>query len=444
MTPVIKHLRTLYPELPSLGEHPSLNWTFTDKVKKMGPEFYSKIVPIHPILNIEYSILCHQLRHNFSFPERIRQDQVIEQLTAALMMAELLEQLNLHYLDVPREVARLRRQQHVYRSILVELTGESYLAKDLRVLADVEVGLSLTQQIRENTAWFNWFRLLLTRGKRVLNFLDLVGTGSESYRRFMFLVDLYTNPVFAYLAWVFFIPRFTANIFLVAKHTLPFWLDEEELALGWRVRLLGQLQRRWFELGNDSVWVTVGLLNCFVFVGPLAAFGVYFTLFAFAFDVANTSFRAYLELNRLYKMHAEYTELYHQEQDPEARQAIKDYQNFIKHRVGFEQLRLGLTVAGAIAVFIAMSLAVPAAVVFNPLMPLVGAILLILIWTATFTLTLALEHYRPNDNVEKPAKLSKIGFFAPKPEVKPQPAPADSIDDIAPEDDFLPSSVTFA
>ncbi|MCL9684441.1 hypothetical protein [Legionella maioricensis] len=412
MTPVIRHLRTHFLELPLPAEDHSLNWTFDARVKRLGPDFYSKVVSMHPVLNMEYSILCNQLRHHFSFPGQINKEQIIDQLTAALMFAELLEHLHLHYLIVPREVARLRRHQEVYRGLLREMGGYIFTPQPQ---VSIQVGLSLSQQVRENTALINWFRLLFTRSKRVLNFLDLVGTGSETYRNLIGLLDKYTNPILAYVAWCFFIPRFATNLFLLVKHTIPWpWMDDKEKDLGWWTRLEAQVKRRWFELANDSVWITVGLLNCFVLIGALAPLSIYVTLFAFAFDIANTSLRAYIELNRLYKLQQEYSALLQKEENPEKRRAIQDHQNFITHRIEFEKLRLGLSVATTTAVFIAMCFALPMFAV-NPVIPFIGALLLIAIWVASYTLTLRLEQYRPNDAVERPSNVATLGFFACKP-----------------------------
>ncbi|MBL7481419.1 hypothetical protein [Legionella bononiensis] len=428
MTPVILHLRSSFPDLPQMAESNSLLWSFDERIKLLGPDFYKKIVLNHPTLNMEYSILCHQIRHNFSFPNQIRQDQVIEQLQAALMLAELLEHVHLHYLVVPREVVRLRRHQHVYRTLLEEMTGMKFSLKN-SIIEPRQPEFSLTQYIRDNTAQINWFRLLVTRTKRVLNFLDLVGTGSATYRNFVGLMDNYTNPFFAYLAWCFFIPRLTTNLFLIAKHTIS-WpdMDEKEKALDWYVRLQAQLQRRWFELGNDLVWVSVGLLNCFVLVGTLAPFSIYFTLFAFAFDIANASLRTYIELNRLYKLQDDYKKMFLATDDEESKKAIKEYQNYINHRIEFEKLRLGLSLAGTLAIFLAMCLAIPVLAV-NPVLPFLGAVLLIAIWVATFVLTRNVEQYRPNDTVEKPSGVVQFGLFARKnnEQVKPILALDDSL-----------------
>ena len=370
-------------------------------------------MPVHPVLNLEYSVLCNQLQHHFAFPGQLTREQIIEQLSAALMLAELLEHLHLHYLIVPREVTRLRRQQEVYRKLLTELGGYSFPCRPSKI-ETIEVGLSFTQQIRDYTALTNWLRLLLTRSKRLLNLLDVFGTGSEVFGNFVALLDKYTNPFFAYLSWIFFLPRLLTNLFLIAKHSIPgFWMDEEEGKLELFARFQSQIMRRWFELGNDIVWVVVGLLNCFFLVGALAPIALYANLFAFAFDIANVSFRAYVELNRLYTLQTEYTTLFQNEENDENKKTIADYKNFLTHRIQFEHLRLGLSVANAVAVFIAMSMAIPL-LVSNPLIPLIGAFLLIGVWTTSFTLSRVIEQYRPNDNVEVPSNLSKLGFFAPK------------------------------
>lgn len=412
MTPVIRHLQS-HLNLPLFAEPQSLHWTFDSNVKTLGPDVYSKLVSMHPVVNMEYSVLCNQIRHNLTFPEQVTKEQVLEQLTAALMMAELLEQLHLHYLVVPREVARLRRHQEVYRSLLAELGGYSF-SPNAPKAEDVDVGFSLSQLVRDNTAIANWFRLLLTRSKRFFNLLEVVGTGSEAYSRFVALLDQYTNPFFAYLAWCFFLPRFVTNLFLLLKHTIPgAWMEEEEKNLGWWIRFEAQIKRRWFELGNDIVWIISGLLNCFYLVGPLAPLSIYFTVAAFAFDVANASIRAYIELSRLYELQEYYTNLCTAEGNEASQQDIKDYQNFITHRIQFEQLRLALSVANTVAVFLSMSLALPF-LFTNPLIPFIGAAFLMAVWIASYTLTQILEQYRPNDVVEKPANVSKLGFFAQK------------------------------
>lgn len=418
MTLIISHLLEVFPELFTQENANSLSWTFSVRLKQLGPGFYTKVARFHPVLNIEYSILCQQLRHSFSSPHLVHRDQIQEQLTDALRLAELLEYTYQHYLIVPREVDRLRRHKAIFRELLTELSGYSF-ASDEKGLEPLNIGLSLTQEIRGKTAQANWYRIFISRGKRVINLLDNIGTGSKAFSDFVAMLDKYTNPFLAYLGWCFFAPRLFTNLFLVFKHTIPGqWMGKKEKSLDWYVRFYVQLQRRWFELANDSVWFTVGVLNCFVLVGALAPFAVYLSLFAFGFDVLNTSLRAYIELSRLYQMQKEYTEMFNKEENEDKKTIIREYQDYINHRIQFEILRSVLSVGGAVAVVLAMSLSLPALALVNPVLPLVGAIFLVLLWGVSLYLTRKLDEYRPVDNLEKPtpAVVSKLGFFSSKPD----------------------------
>jgi hypothetical protein len=412
MSPVIKHLQNIVPELLLPVEQTTMNWTFDDQVERLGPDLYNKLLLLHPALNMEYSIACHQLNHCLSFPEQTNSNKIIEQLTATLMLAELLEPIYFYYLNVPREVVRLRRQQQRYRELLLE-AGYHFSYKSLHK-DELETGLSFSQKIRDNTANSNWYRLLITRSKRVLNVLELVGIGSEGFSNFVRLMDQYTNSFFAYLSWCFFIPRLSINLFLLLKHGIPGpWMDEKEKELEWLPRIQAQFQRRGFELVNDLVWTTVGCINCFVLIGGLSPFALYLSMAAFAFDMVNSSLRAYIELNRLFKLKNEYSLLLKNAASEEERNSIEEFQQFIRRRIDFEQLRLGLHVMSTICVFLAMTLALPIIAV-NPLIPLISAVLLILIGITAHILTFVLEQQRPKDNVEKPSDLTQLGIFGKK------------------------------
>ncbi|HAT1993765.1 TPA: hypothetical protein ACT9MM_001455 [Legionella pneumophila] len=416
MTPIISHLLKIFPELNTQVKTDSLNWTFNTHLKQLGPDFYSKVARLHPILNMEYSVLCQRLRYNLSSPDYSSPEQIKEQLIDALKLAELLEYTYQHYLVVPREVVRLRRHKAIYRELLTELSGYSF-ALDNPEPESLKTSLSLTQAIREKTAQSNWYRIFISRSKRVINLLDNLDTGSKAFRDFVVLLDKYTNPFLAYLGWCFFAPRLFTNLFLILKHTIPGeWMGEKEKSLDWSDRFYAHLQRRWFELANDSVWFTVGILNCFVLVGALAPLSVYLSLFAFVFDVANTSLRAYIEIGRLQQLQKEYGELFDQEENEDQKMIIKEYQDSISYRIKFEILRSFLSVGGAVAVVIAMALSVPALGFINPAIPLIGAVLLLALWGVSLYLNNKLDEYRPVDNIEKPTPsvINKLGFFASK------------------------------
>lgn len=411
MTPAIKHLQNILTGLPLPTAQSSKLWNFDHDLKALGSDFYRKVVSLHPMLNLEYSILCNQLHHNFAFPGNISREEVIKQLISALILAELLEHVHQYYLVVPREVLRLRRQKQVYRELLTEMDGYEF-PQNNQLLVPVDVGLSLTQRIREFMTNNNMYRLLLARSKRLLDLLDLTGTGSKLYHEFIGTLGIYTNTFFAYLAWTYFIPRLSTNLFLMTKHIFPWpFMGEHEKALGWSTRLEAQLYRRWSELFNDLVWGTSGVLNCFVLIGLLAPLGFYFTLFAFAFDISNSSLRAVIELGRLSRLYNEYTELLENTNDEDEKKMVRDYLLYILHRRDFEKLRLGLSLSAAISIFFGMCLAIPF-LALNPIVPFVGAVIVIITWICVYNLTRQLEQYRPKDNLEKPASVAKLGFFA--------------------------------
>ncbi|MDI1352019.1 MAG: hypothetical protein PSV35_04500, partial [bacterium] len=253
MSPIIKHLNMVFPDLPLVDSSHSLA-TFAASIKAMGPELYRRVVLYHPSLNLQYSIVCSQLHHNFSFPYQVNHTDIIKQLSAALVLCELLEHVHLHYLIVPREVNRLGQHKALFKSLLTTLNGAVF--EPVQILA-VEVGFSWSQKIRDNTIQANWYRILLNRSRRVLNLLNNTSLNSQLLHQF----DKTINPYFMHVGWFFHVPRLLSNLFFMAKHTVPgSWMGDNEKSLAWTVRLQCQIQRRWFELGNDLVWVAVGAL----------------------------------------------------------------------------------------------------------------------------------------------------------------------------------------
>lgn len=411
MNPVIRQLRASFIDFPIEDDRLSSTWTFSSRIKQLGPDFYSKIMSQHSVLNLEYSVLCQQLRDNLLAPNLENKDQIIDQLIAALMFAELLEHLYQYYLIVPREVRRLRQHKEVYKELLAGFGVFSF--PSLVPEADaVQVGLSLTNQIRDTTMHKNWYRLLSVRIKRLLDLIDTFGTNSEAYRKFIGHIDKYTNPILPYLAWCFLLPRLLTNLFLLLKHTIPGpWMSEEEKSIPLKTRLEAQAQRRWFELGNDSVWVGIGLINCFVLTGVLAPVGVYLNVAFFGYDIILAGIRAYIELKRLFLLQDEYKSLIAGEGNEETKKGLIAFQERLSNRIQFEKIRLGIHVTATVAIFIAMCFLAPA-FAMNPLIPLIGAIWLVAVSIVSFILAKALEQYRPKDTIEKPSGVVSLGFFS--------------------------------
>ncbi|HRD69361.1 MAG TPA: hypothetical protein PK657_04390 [Legionella sp.] len=427
MTPVIAHLRNILPELPLTRQADSLLWVYDKPLTAVSSAAYSKIVLLLPLLTMEFNILCNQINHNLTYPAGVSTEEMTQRLNAALLLTQLLEYIHLHYLTVPREQVRFHQQFEIFNSLFNEFNPPIVLLTSIPKKL-LKSRVSLSHEIRTKTAAVNWYRLVFTRCKRVLNFLDLVVTGSPTLRTVVKVVDKYTNPAFAFLSWTYFVPRLGINLFVLFKHMIPgFWMNAEEKQLQWFIRTGAQIQRRWFELANDSVWFTVGLLNCFILTGVLAPLAIYVTISAFAYDVLISGIRAYVELKRLSNILAGYSNLLSGNDDRENTNDILDYERFIKHRIEFEKLRLSLHFTGTTAIFFAMCFALPSLAI-NPVFPLIGAVFLLMIWAVTFTLTIKLEQYRPKESVDKPINFNKNSFFAKAKPLNDQPLPPDEFD----------------
>lgn len=418
MTPVIRRLQNTLFKDQSLGldDASPLHWNFSERIKKVAQDpnsdFYRKIIPSHMVLNLEYSLLGQQIRANLlSTKPVVNEDQVVEQLISALLLAELLEHVYQHYLIVPREVARLRAQQQLYRKILMAIKGT--LPKHLAPDDKVDVGLSFSQQVHENTIFINLYRLLFIRSKRLLDLIAGLDLNANWYRYLIGGLDKYTDPLLPHLGWFFYMPRLLVNLFLLIKHTVPgFWMHKEEESLGWSVRLQGQLLRRWCQLANDSAWVAVGFINCFILTGTLAPIAFYLVIAFFVYDVVVSALRVYIEINRLMDLRKQYQAIAADAKNE--KEEIEQQLNVLNRQINFEILRLVSHLLNTIAVVLATSCAAPIFAA-SAIIPIVGAICMVLICFINFALVAIIDHYRPKDLIEIPVGgVSKLGFFAKK------------------------------
>ena len=202
----------------------------------------------------------------------------------------------------------------------------------------------------------------------------------------------------------------------MAKHLVPgVWMSKEEQSIALSTRFVCQMQRRWFELGNDAVWTTVSALNLFFFCGAMAGGGVYLGAAAFTFDVLASSIRISLTLNRLYTLKNEYKVKLDNEPDPSRRRFIEHHLAAINKRIEFEHARLGIHVTGTVFICAAMILALPVFAV-NPVFILASALFLFFLWGISFELTRQLEQRRPSEVIKQEDQDRRLRFFSSKKE----------------------------
>ena len=371
-----------------------------------------QLVKDHKFLVFQYSVHCAKLEQDLKSNNKSKAE-LIQQINAALRVAELLEQLDHDYINDLYEATSFQSEQNISRNRLTNL--------DYRPEQNNKVNASPSKTIREMTATANFPRFLVLRMRRLL---IVARPFMKDFVRSCYLIERmeqFTSPAVAYLAWIYFIPRLSTNIFLTAKHLIPctWWMSPQEMALGWQTRLTAQLDRCWFELGNDIAALTVGLLNCFVFIGAWAPISLYVSTALMAFDVGLACVRVYVEIGRLKKLEAQYKQMLAETvPNSEDHQQIKSYIEHMGIRIAYEQKRLYLSVINATILCIAVALALPTFAV-NPIVPLLAALLSVLNTLMFRSVFKWVDQQKPVEKVtalpKKTPDVVKCGFFIPSP-----------------------------
>lgn len=394
-------------------------WIFTQSIRdEVYAILFQDLVKNHRLIHLEYTIHCAKLAHDLQSGRLILAHQV-----KVMMLAELLERVYRDYLNVPREVVSLRREMAGYQNLLQ--ARYTFLANSFQ---PVSSSSSLSQSIRSHTVLANFPRLLITRMRRLLVTAGFVLTGGDGYWRFINAIDGVFAPVLQQVNLLFYFPRLLTNLALLGKHLIPveYWMSFSERELGWKIRLRGQMERRWFELGNDIVWVTAAILTSFVFVGLLAPFGFYVGCVSQALDIVLAGFRVYLEMHRLRQLEAKYVDqqaLLEVGSDDYAQ--THDFLMYLQERKTFEQKRFCLQLASPGILLIAIILSLPM-VALNPIIPVIGALIAVAITIGIFVTNRQLEEQwrmqqqaplRPVPQVASvnaavcPSKMSRMSLF---------------------------------
>ena len=419
MIKLLYRLKQIQPEISKLLKDGSSVGIFSQNLHQQSVEFYHPLLPHWRDIHLEYDLLRVQLAHKFDQLLQTQKnlnltqpqpDLIFKQaLIAALVYAEILERMNL-LMNNPQEIWRLQQDQTLYRKCLrVYGIPFYYPARDFFDRQNP----SLSDQIRQVTASTNWPRLMLVRIKRVLDTLVPLVKNAESFRRMVYVIDTLLNPIFAYLAWIFYVPRLATNVFNTMKNTITrSSMDQFQQMLNWQRRLLVQWQKLWFELCNDSIWMTVGLINCFVLTGALAPAAIYLTVFLYIFDIILAGIRAFIEINRFKKLSGDYEQMIVSESVFEQSE-LCEYKSLLDQHIKYEKARLWLSVGTTSALFFGMCFALPVFAI-NPFIPAFGASFIVLTCLLGFYTAKKIEPMQPKAELPKNRELSRSGFFKAK------------------------------
>lgn len=372
------------------------------------PQSFKPIVQNYSTILLEYNLHCSLIARQI---QENRAENLIENLNAALYLADILETTNADYLGIPREGNRFNREKIRYYNLIKRLKGNPILeAKP--VLLDENCNFS--QWICNITAETNWYRLFIVRLKRIMDAATKLSGVAKEYIEGMGLVNLIAIPIVSHLAYLFYLPRLIDNVFFMTLHLMPGpWMGEKELSLGLGTRLFFQVDKRYFLIGNDFSWALVGIINCFVLTGVLSPFASYLTVTLYAFDVLLAGVRAVIELYRLNRLRNFYKQQW-LKATPEDRKQIEALQAELSKRMIYDSLRLGLSVFTTLGLFLGMCLTIPAIASLNPVIPLVGASFIVVFALATFICGKILSHYQPDKKVtDKLVNQSRL-FAAPQ------------------------------
>lgn len=405
---VLRHMGSLVglDQLPvtSPGYNETINWEFDKELAKQPATFFHPMITKHLELTVAYSVLCTRLLHDFSRPG-VSKAELVEQLVAALMMAELLTPIYRDFLGEWHEVSRLQNEKKVFRDLLAT-QNYSFDASDDKAIA---LSSWSGQRVRGATPNWNFPRLLFGRSRRLLTTLVPIIKDFEFGRYLaesklglkMAAVDPYLGVLVSHASWLFFAPRLTVNSLVMLNFIVPhWWTAAKDKKMGLWLGFLGQLQQRWFELGNDSLWMTSGLLNCFVLTGPLAPLGIYVTLSLFLFDVLWARLRARIELNRLSGQQQTYDNMAREMGGEETKEwlELKSYREHFAQRVDFEERRLFITLVNTQMLMFGMCFAFPAFAA-TPLLPFLGALIVLMTTVMVNRHLQGLGQLRPVDRV---------------------------------------------
>ncbi len=376
----------------------------------------------HHELLVLYATVCIDLKAAMA-EEIIDVVGIKRRIVDANRLALLLQYLYDKLLNSPVDAEDYLREVQVYREALHVLDSATKDSKNDDTIAKKQ---SLMQKIRAVFARFNWHRLFVLRLKRMMDTLEPLAKSAQSFKHFTQFVNLIdkTNPIFSYIAWIYYLPRLTVNLLMLVKHTLPgSWMTEEERRLGWMNRLDAQINKRWNELANDIVWCLVGLTNCFILTGPN---GMYLTVGLYTFDLINAAMKTFVELRRhskkLKRLDKQIADLEFKRmrcfnsadvQKYEIRiTELKKYKTSLQAKVRHEKKKLYFELSSTAVIMLGMVCLVPA-LSFSPWFGLAGATIVL----ATCILQYGVRKYLARTTPAKKAQeglVNKCNGLVPK------------------------------
>lgn len=144
---------------------------------------------------------------------------------------------------------------------------------------------TLSNKIQKTHTIINKARNVIIRAIRTVQASEAILTESSNFTEYLKNFNKIINPALAFAAWIFFIPRFFANIVELCRHFLcRCAMNKNEKSIPESTRRY-LLRKNIIALLNDFVSISSGLLNCFFLIGALNVIGTYVTAATFLYDL---------------------------------------------------------------------------------------------------------------------------------------------------------------
>lgn len=350
-------------------------WNFWAALENAKPEAIRLFAINHSTLILQHDLLRAESIIN---AEDCDAKERAKRIIAALIHAQLLEHIYIKYLKTSGSALdAIQKSQVFYRAYLEKIginvpLPESQI-KDSDLFYD-------DSALREATQKLDFWRLIFTRGRRMLLFSMAVINSFEYYGRWLLLFDTVLSVVATYSAFLL-LPRLLSNLIYVSEHLHDANNQESELSMLERYIAQMDMRGRWWEIAYDLGWTVTGILGAFVLVGALAPFAIYLLVASPSLNICLHTARLIVEQVRFNALLESYQAMLESAEFPAQKAELQNLIHALKEKNG------GAIVGAAAGVGVALCMIATSTVIIllagtSPLLAFLMAALAVIATTA--------------------------------------------------------------
>lgn len=304
---------------------------FIDTISAQTFKDYSSHVAV---LSLDYRFILTYLNQKNILLHQEQEENEIKQniILGILWLNAYLIHIYRHSGDFRCKTNALLRQ----RQNLMQALHQDYIPCDGERLS-----ASCATRIHSLYLWINKPRNIIIRTVRALQASESVFQSSRNFTRSLQSFNRIADPILAFAAWIFFIPRFLVNCATVCRHFLfTTLMDDKERVLSRRTHIF-LIRKNAITLMNDFIAIASSLVNCFIFIGKLSPIATYITAATFTFDIIVAIVLCIHACNRLKTLKSDY----HTHQEDAALNAAIDKTIAYKKRKCIIQIMTTVSIA---------------------------------------------------------------------------------------------------